>query len=222
MISRYHIPIFPISIFQSPVRDNRRIQELVYPMIKKSSGKHDVPPEGWLTNKLITSFEDDDFNDNLLSDEGIGKEIKDQYVEAMGTFFNTSFECDITDIWYNYYIDQEYQESHTHFGNYNQPNHYACVHFLSFNPQIHAPLTFDDPLRLVRSWSHEMTGFSGYSDKFHVNAREGDLVMFPAYLEHEVKAAPPTPEYPRITISFNVSILKFGEELQNDGISKSI
>ena len=112
MISRYHIPIFPISIFQSPVRDNRRIQELVYPMIKKSSGKHDVPPEGWLTNKLITSFEDDDFNDNLLSDEGIGKEIKDQYLDSTKIFnelnikslFSFESGIDKTIDWYKDYF----------------------------------------------------------------------------------------------------------------------
>jgi hypothetical protein len=218
-MSRYRIPIFPVSIFQSSVRDNSRIQELVYPMIKKSSGKHDNPPDGWLTNKLITSFNDDDFNESIISDDGPNKEIKDQYIEVMGSFFNTSFECEIKDIWYNYYIDQEYQESHTHFGDYNDPNHYACVHFLSFNPEIHSPLTFEDPLKLVRSTSHEMTGFSGYSDKFRVNAKQGDLVMFPAYLEHEVKAGPPTPEYPRITISFNVKITKFGDDIEENGPS---
>lgn len=221
-MSRYRIPLFPISIFQSSVSDNERIKELVYPLIKESSGKHDVPPDGWLTNKLTTSFEDDDFNDRLLDDSEIGSELKRQYVEVMGSFFNQSFECDIVDIWYNCYTDQEFQESHTHFGKYNQPNHYACVHFLSFDPKIHSPLTFDDPLRLVRGGSHEMTGFSGYSDKFHVNAKEGDLVMFPAYLEHEVKAGPPTPQYPRITISFNVRITKFGDEVKEDGKDQGI
>lgn len=218
-MSRYKIPIFPVSIFQSSVRDNSRIQELVYPMIKKSSGKHDTPPDGWLTNKLITSFEDDEFNDSIISDDGPNKEIKDQYIEVMGSFFNESFECEIKDIWYNYYIDQEFQESHTHFGDYNDPNHYACVHFLSFNPKIHSPLTFEDPLKLVRATSHEMTGFSGYSDKFHVNAKEGDLVMFPTYLEHEVRVGPSTPDYPRITISFNVKITKFGDDIKKNGPS---
>ena len=61
------------------------------------------PPDGWLTNKLITSFNDDDFNESIISDDGPNKEIKDQYIEVMGSFFNTSFECEIKDIWYNYY-----------------------------------------------------------------------------------------------------------------------
>ena len=76
-MSRYRIPIFPVSIFQSSVRDNSRIQELVYPMINehKKSGITQ-PPDGWLTDKLITSFEDDNFNDKILSDDGPHKEIK--------------------------------------------------------------------------------------------------------------------------------------------------
>ena len=40
--------------------------------------------------------------------------------------------------------------------------------------------------------------------------------MFPIYLEHEVKSGPPTPEYPRMTISFNIRITKFGEEVKPD------
>jgi hypothetical protein len=37
-------------------------------------------------------------------------------------------------------------------------------------------------------------------------------VMFPSYLEHEVKAGPPTPGNPRITISFNIKMLRYGNE----------
>jgi hypothetical protein len=34
------------------------------------------------------------------------------------------------------------------------------------------------------------------------------LLMFPSYLKHRVPAGKPT-EYPRITISFNIKMLKY-------------
>lgn len=216
-MSRYRNPIFAVPTFQSSVRDNDRIKELIFPIIHehRKSGITE-PPNGWFTDKLITSFKDDKFNNKLISDDDIGTEIKNQYFDVLKTFFNTSFECDIADIWYNYYQNKEYQEPHTHFGTYNSPNHFACVHFLSYNPKIHSPLTFCDPLRLVRLSTLETIGFGGYSENIDVNAREGDLVMFPSYLEHEVRPAPPTPEYPRITISFNLKIHKFGDDVEED------
>ena len=213
-MSRYKTPLFPIAIFHGRVDNNRAIKELVFPLIEKH--KNTNPPKGWLTNKLITSFGDDQISNEFLGDGEIGTELKNQYVAAMGTFFNNSFLCDITDMWYNTYVNGEYQEAHTHFGNYKRPNHYACVHFLNFNHEIHEPLTFLDPIRHMRATSHEFTGFSGYSDNYKVNAREGDLIMFPVYLEHEVRSAPPTPDYPRITISFNIRITEFGEEVKEN------
>ena len=216
-MSRYRNPIFAVPTFQSSVRDNNRIKELIFPIINehKKSGITE-PPDGWFTDKLTTSFMDDDFSNKLISDDDLGTEIKNQYFDVLKTFFNASFECDIADIWYNYYQDKEYQEPHPHFGSYNSPNHFACVHFLNYNPKIHSPLTFCDPLRLVRLSTLERTGFGGYDENIDVNAREGDLVMFPSYLEHEVRPAPPTPEYPRITISFNIKIHKFGDDIEEN------
>lgn len=218
-MSRYREPLFPVSVFHGTVEDNDRIKELMLPLIKENSGKHKVPPDGWLTNKLTTSFDDQEFGDMLKGNSDVALEIRNQYIKAMSLFFNTTFSCAIEDMWYNSYSDGEYQEAHTHFGSYKTPNHYACVHFLNFDTQNHQPLTFLDPLRHIRASSHEFSGFGGYYDHYRVKAKEGDIVMFPAYLEHEVKPGKPTPEYPRITMSFNIRIESFGDEEDggNDG-----
>lgn len=215
-MSRYREPLFPISVFHGTVDDNDKIKELMFPLIDQHAKKHEKPPEGWLTNKLTTSFEDEEFGNMLKGDTEVGTELRRQYTKAMSLFFQTSFSCAIEDLWYNYYTDGEFQEAHTHFGTYQRPNHYACVHFLNFDPKRHEPLTFLDPLRHIRATSHEFTGFGGYADHYKIAAKEGDIVMFPVYLEHEVKSAPPTPDYPRITMSFNVRIEQFGDELKQD------
>ena len=38
---------------------------------------------------------------------------------------------------------------------------------------------------------------------------EGDLIMFPSYLMHEVKANKPTPGNPRISIAFNFAVTQY-------------
>ena len=91
------------------------------------------------------------------------------------------------------------------------PTHFACVHFLSFDPEIHAPLTFADPLALIRGHSIDMNN-TNYSEKYCPPVTEGDLLMFPSYLDHEVKSYPPTPDKPRVTVSFNLTVMSYGND----------
>ena len=56
------------------------------------------------------------------------------------------------------------------------------------------------------------------NEKYYVHAKEGDLIMFPSWMEHEVKPGPPTPDYPRITLSFNVRMHQYGDYGQNKSI----
>lgn len=214
-MNRYRSPLFPISIYQSCVLDNERIKELLYPLIEKYNNNHREAPKGWFSTKLQTSFEDDELRTMMINiDTEIGKELNDQYSKVIGTFFDIPFQLQITDIWYNLYENGEYQEAHTHFGTYNNPNHYACVHFLNFDPSVHSPLCVLDPLRHIRISSFEYFNESDYKDDHHfLDVKQGDLVMFPAYLEHEVRPGPPTPGNPRVTISFNIKVIDAGDHL---------
>jgi hypothetical protein len=117
----------------------------------------------------------------------------------------------IDEIWYNSYSNGEYQEAHNHVGDPINPTHFACVHFLSFDPEIHAPLTFADPLALIRGHSIDMNN-TNYSEKYCPPVTEGDLLMFPSYLDHEVKSYPPTPDKPRVTVSFNLTVMSYGND----------
>lgn len=210
-MSRYRKELYPISIFHSSVSDNQKLKSLIVPYIQQTRGQVGKPPGGWLTTNLITSFENPNVNSAFFDGGEISKEVQIQYMDVLKSFFDQEWETDIDSMWYNYYENGEYQEGHTHMGTYNNPLHFACVHFLSFDPTVHSPLTFTDPLSKIRSTSVEMNSFN-YSEKHIMNIREGDFVMFPSYLEHEVKAGPPTPGNPRITISFNIKVLRYGNE----------
>ena len=210
-MSRYRKELYPISIYHNRVEDNERMKELIVPQIEENLKEIAPVPGGWLTTKCKTSFDSDDINGSIFYNGEHSDGIRGQYMNVLKSFFDKDWEVDIPNMWFNYYTTGEYQEGHTHLGTFNAPLHLACVHFLSFDPERHSPLVFTDPLTVIRTPMFEMDS-SNYQEKYHVNAKEGDFVMFPTYLEHEVKAGPPTPDYPRITVSFNIRMLRYGDE----------
>ena len=213
-MSRYRKHIFPIPIYHGTVENNVKLKQLLIPYIeeaKKDTSKN-KPPDAWLTNSLVTSFKNDEVTETLWNPENdLGKEIRYQYLKLLDSFFvERSWQINIEHIWYNYYINGEWQEAHKHLSNGLSHSHFAFVHFLSFNPKIHTPLTFNDPLETHRSITPELDS-SVDVGKYRPKVREGDVVMFPTWLEHEVGRGKPTPNYPRISIALNFKLEEYGE-----------
>ena len=52
--------------------------------------------------------------------------------------------------------------------------------------------------------------------KYKPKVREGDVIMFPAYLEHEIKPGKPTPNYPRMTLAMNIKVTRYGKNGDDD------
>ena len=76
----------------------------------------------------------------------------------------------------------------------------------------HQPPEFRYPLSQLRHLSLELD--SNHCGEFHrADVEEGDVLMFPSYLHHSVHVGKKT-EYPRITISFNCVVNKYGEEVR--------
>ena len=200
------IEIYPISYYKGHVEDNEKLKGMVMPLVEKTKDECE-DPEGWLTTNITTSFANAKVSDELAGNY----ELKRQYFNVIKRFFDDKFTVEIDEIWYNSYSNGEYQESHNHVGDPINPTHFACVHFLSFDPEIHSPLTFSDPLSLTRYHSIDMKS-ANYSEKYNPPVVEGDLLMFPSYLEHEVKSYPPTPDKPRVTISFNLTVTSYGSD----------
>lgn len=208
MNHKYRRELFPITIFQGSVEDNQLLKKQIIPEIELLKEKTKTPPDGWFTDKIITSFNKEGMNDYFESSDA-GTELKRQYLKVVDSFFDDDWEISIVNLWFNYYKDGEYQEDHTHVSSSLNEIHFACVHFLSYNPEIHSPLTFNDPLKIMRGLSLEMKT-NRISERYNIFPNEGDFIMFPSYLGHEVKPGQPTPNYPRITISFNISVRRYG------------
>ena len=168
-------------------------------------------PDGWLTDNLLTSYDADDFNFDLFSKSEVTQRLYEKYILR---FFDKPTKVNVLDMWFNYYSNGEYQESHTHI----QPDmfvgrtHFSCIHYLKFDPEIHQPTVFSDPLAMIRLTNSIELDSNNYSDKYEPQVREGSIIMFPPYLEHYVPKSNPTPDNPRITVAFNIVLEEYGEK----------
>ena len=205
--------IFPVSYYHGKVENNDRLKGQLLPHINSKKDRLFVP-EGWTTTKIITSIDDDRVNEFLFD----CKELKEQYIDVIESFCDDKYIIEIDEIWFNYYIDGEYQEQHNHLDSAMEVRTkgekractFSCIHFLCYDKEVHSPVVFKDPISLIRSHSFEFASHK-HDEGHKPDISEGDMIMFPSYLEHEVKAGRPTPDNPSITISFNHNLFWMGE-----------
>lgn len=207
--------IFPITYYHLSMTDNDTLKELLVNKIVGDSKNLKVP-DGWFTNKLLTSFDGEPRGSEIFfgEDDTYQKVLEKRYGDCINSIFDAAYKIDIDEIWYNVYMNGEWQEDHDHIGG-PYGSHYSCIHFLSFNPEIHQTVEFRDPLAQLRSLSVELDR-NNYSHIWIPNIKEGDFIMFPSYLTHCVQPGKPTPDYPRITIAFNFRVLDYQGKMYND------
>ena len=206
---RDKVEIFPFTYYHVNIPNNNVLKSILLNKIVEDAKELEIP-EGWFTHKLMTSFNGEPTGREIFFGENT--EYQDMltkvYTECFNKIFDRKFEIAIDNIWYNVYINGEYQENHDHLGYDVNPSHFSCIHFLSFDEKNHEPVVFRDPHRQLRSLSIELDK-NNYSEDWTPNIKEGDLLMFPSYLSHEVRPGKPTPDYPRISIAFNFRVLYY-------------
>ena len=204
------IEIFPITVFKTKILTNKKLKNILSPKIIKNSDLLTIP-EDWTTNNIKTSFDREPEGFEILQEGSPYRELlMKEYISSLEDVFDKEFNFFVRNIWYNYYGDGEYQEEHDHLGNPFHQSHFSLIHFLSFNKEEHTPPEFRDPLAQLRCLSLELD--SNKCGEIYVpDVEEGDLLMFPSYLLHRVLPCKKT-DYPRITISFNIVMTKYGEE----------
>jgi len=198
------LELFPVTIFKTEIEDNDLLKDILVSKILEES-ESTLIPEDWTTTKLKTSFSDESEIIEKYRDL-----LEKEYIECMRDIFDKEFNVKIQNIWFNVYTDGEYQECHDHIGTLLRPSHFSFIHFLSFDKDNHKPPEFRDPLGQIRNLSLELDR-NRCGEVYVPDVKEGDLLMFPSYLQHCVPAWKKT-DYPRITISFNVKVLQYGDD----------
>ena len=191
--------LFPISFYQGQLENNEKLKEELLPHIDATKFQANG---NYAFNKIITTYGQHDVNQFLYQ----SNELQKQYHSLIKSFCGDKYTLGVSDLWYNYFHNSEYHEMHDHVSNsLDRKCHFACVHYLCYDKKVHKPLFFHDPIHLLRSHSLEFDSHD-YQADFYPDINEGDLIMFPSYLMHGVEANKPTPNNPRITISFNLEL----------------
>lgn len=199
------IELFPVTVFQTQVKNNNLLKKVLTKDILNSAKNLEVP-ETWITDKILTSFTEDS---NIIERNKFL--LENTYLDSISEIFDREVEVDIKKIWYNIYLNGEYQEEHDHLGGIFNQAHFSFIHFLCFDERDHKPPEFRDPLSQLRNLSLELDS-NKWGEVYVPKVREGDLLMFPSYLQHSVPAGNKT-SYPRITLSFNISVTRYGEDI---------
>ena len=199
--------IFPLTIYHTSISDNDYLKELLVPKIEKAIPELEIPKH-WATDNLRTSFESEPKGNEIFTKEN-NSILTDYYNEAITELFDKEVAWEIVNgIWYNYYEKNSYQERHEHIASPFEKIHFSCVHYLSYDKEVHTATEFRDPISAIRA--HSLTLNRDFVGNYFVpTVEEGDLIMFPAYLEHRIFPQKVS-NTPRITLSFNFEVTKYG------------
>tara|TARA_B100000524_G_scaffold63607_1_gene29407 strand:- start:546 stop:1145 length:600 start_codon:yes stop_codon:yes gene_type:complete len=142
----------------------------------------------------------DQWNCNLFTSYGSGKfpigECLDAFTPTLDEFQTESQSYGnmiLTDLWLNVYEAQNWQEKHIH-----SPGQWSGVYYVHFDPNEHKATNFYHPCETLLATA----GIT--SNTLVPWVQEGDMIIFPSWLEH---AAPMNKSSKmRSTISFNFFI----------------
>jgi hypothetical protein len=101
-----------------------------------------------------------------------------------------NFVFNVTDIWLNKYNKNNYQGSHVH------PSDFSFIIYYKVNKSY---TVFNSPVKNMLESINSNIFFKDYEP----NLKQGDIIVFPSYLEHWVK-----PNSNNITIAGNIKIIK--------------
>jgi|TARA_R100001460_G_scaffold4404_1_gene12569 hypothetical protein len=124
-------------------------------------------------------------------------ELRDILSSLLKPYCN-NFIFNVNGIWINKYKDKDYQGTHIH------PSDFSFIIYYKINK---SHTVFNSPVKNLLEMFNSKIFFKHYEPEL----KEGDIIVFPSYLEHWVK-----PNSNNITIAGNIKIM----ELLNDKNNK--
>lgn len=191
---------FPIAIFKDRVENTDVIQGITMPWVEEEYEKNPCSFDNPWDNDLFTTYGRDVGFDwqSVLS-------LFVPSIEKMGHELCLNGRAAINTAWLNAYKTGQSHDLHDHL-----PSQFAAIYYLKFNPEVHSPAVFINPYRQGSLSSaprdvDPMNTHPQWTLQSVVPVEEGDLLIFPGFLEHRVPRQ--QSDELRVTLSFNFSMI---------------
>ena len=176
------IEAFPTPIYILHNNNNDEIKSIVEEYYRKNKSKSSTP-DTW-NCQLFTTFGTKNFPNDCLHKL---THIFNQFQRELGIYGSMTF----SELWLNCYESINWQEKHIHL-----PSKWSGVYYAIFDEEQHSPTHFYNPNEKLIT-----TNPSSGNITLEPKVKEGDMIIFPSWLEH---AAPLNKSSKlRATISFN-------------------
>ena len=195
------IGLFPVPLLKIKFKDHHKYN---FPEVEKKEKK----PDSWMKS-LHTTFPyipDDDLIVSPMVRDSLRRDLKDAVVEVSQEL-NIPTNIYFLQLWYNIYHDNQGQEKHSHLSEVGAPLPLWSGVYYNRNA---SPTQFFRSDKLYQTQIFEGYKQSGLapclaeSGEFPVE--DGDILLFPPYLEHSVESKPQHKNSMRMTFSFNIAL----------------
>ena len=192
---------FPVPLFKIKFKDHYKYN---FPEVEKMDRK----PDGWIES-LNSSFPNIPDNDSIVPSylrDNLKRDLKSSIVEVFQEL-NFPTTIDFPQLWYNIYHDNQGQEKHTHFSQVGYPVPFWSGIYYNKNA---SPTKFFNGNAMINTQKFrgcEETALSACLAEGHFPpVEDGDILLFPPYLEHSVESKPQHKDSMRMTFSFNIAL----------------
>lgn len=154
-------------------------------------------PEGW-DCKIHSSFKNKKQNLEIIPKNLIKliEEKSNEFLDTHLKLMKLKGKYYMSNIWYNAYKNDQYQEIHHHGDSL-----FSGCYYLKFDKEIHHSTTFYNPNYDLNYLLLEDNSYFSFTP----DCEEDDLIFFPSFLKHGTKAfKQKCTDKIRITISFNI------------------
>ena len=142
--------------------------------INKIDLKFEKLSDTWFS-KTKSSF----LNKNILSETSVVY-LKDIFYKNLKDFIKSDFKIDIVHIWENKYEENDFQENHIHVD--------SDFSFVIYKKCIESKTLFFSPGHyLIESFYNNKLLKNHFNRTFSPTLRQGQIIIFPSFLEHMVK-----------------------------------
>lgn len=188
--------MFKTSIWKSKIHYPKK-QEIIQLYESEYLKNPSKIPDGWKCDLYSSfSYNSDDYKSGYIPEDLISL-----IEEKLNEFFDEEFTPTlqgtyyISNIWYNIYKKNQYQELHSH-----GTCLFSGCYYLKFNKDYHEQTFFCNPNFNINFNKVENESYF-YSN---MDCEEDDIIIFPSNLKHGTKGIVKDCDESRITISFNI------------------